>query len=108
MTVRLAPVSEQVAPKEKHIHGDINMSALSKQEGLAVELCLRISADPHMVDDELFNRLKEVYSEEEIVELVWAASFMNGANKFNITMRLDTRDDSVYPTNLEYKSLGAK
>ena len=52
--------------------------------------------------------MKEVYSEEEIVELVWAASFMNGANKFNITMRLDTRDDSVYPTNLEYKRLGAR
>jgi len=108
MTVRLAPVSEQGAPKEKHVHGDINMSALSKQEGLAVELCLRISADPHMVDDEFFNRLKGAYSEEEIVELVWAASFMNGANKFNITMRLDTRDNSVYPTNLEYKPLGAR
>ena len=69
---------------------------------------MRISADPHTVDDGLFDKLKAVYSEEEIVELVWAASFINGANKFNITMRLDTRDASVYPTNLEYQRLGAK
>ena len=107
MTVRLAPVSEQVAPKEPHIQGKIDAGALSEKEALAVELALRVSADPHSVDDDFFGKLRNVYSEEEIVELVWAASFINGANKFNITMRLDTRDDSVYPTNLEYKRLGA-
>ena len=106
MTVRLDPVSEQVAPKEEHIKGKIDTNALREKEALAVELALRISADPHMVDDDFFNKLKTVYSEEEVVELVWAASFINGANKFNITMRLDTRDESVYPTNLEYKRLG--
>jgi alkylhydroperoxidase family enzyme len=108
MTVRLAPVSGQVAPKEEHIKGKIDTEALSEKEALAVELALRISADPHMVDDDFFGRLKAAYTEEEVVELVWAASFINGANKFNITMRLDTRDDEVYPTNLEYTRLGAK
>ena len=108
MTVRLAPVSEQVAPKEEHIRGKIDAGALSEKEALAVELALRVSADPHMVDDEFFAKLKTAWSEEEIVELVWAASFINGANKFNITMRLDTRDESFYPTNLQYERLGAK
>ena len=108
MTVRLAPVSEQGAPMEQHIQGKIDAEALSEKEALAVELTMRMSADPHTVDDDLFSKLKTVYSEEEIVELVWTASFINGANKFNITMRLDTRDESVYPTNLEYKRLGAK
>lgn len=108
MTVRLAPVSEQVGPKEEYIKGKIDKSGLTEKEALAVELSLRISADPHSVDDDFFDQLRKEYSEEEIVELVWAASFMNGANKFNITMRLDTRDDSVYNTNLEYKRLGAK
>ena len=108
MTVRLAPVSEQVAPKEEHIKNKIDKSALSEKEALAVELSLRVSADPHSVDDAFFDQLRKAYSDDEIVELVWAASFMNGANKFNITMRLDTRDDSVYPTNLEYKPHGAK
>ena len=93
---------------EPHIQGKIDADALSEKEALAVELAMRISADPHTVDDGLFDKLKAVYSEEEIVELVWAASFINGANKFNITMRLDTRDASVYPTNLEYQRLGAK
>ena len=106
MTVRLAPVSEQVAPKEEHIKGKIDAAALSGKEALAVELALRVSTDPHMVDDDFFAKLGTEYSEEEIVELVWAAAFINGANKFNITMRLDTRDESTYPTNLEYKGLG--
>ena len=106
MTVRLVPVSEQVAPKEEHIKNKIDKSALSEQEALAVELALRVSADPHSVDDAFFAKLRSAYSDEEVVELVWLASFINGANKFNITMRLDTRDNSVYPTNLEYKPLG--
>ena len=106
MTVRLAPVSEQVAPKEEYIRGGIDKKALTEKEALAVELALRVSADPHSVDDAFFDKLKSVYSEEEIVELVWAAAFINGANKFNITMRLDTRDDSVYSTDLKYRGGG--
>ena len=106
MTVRLAPVSEQVAPKEPHIQGHIDTENLSEREALAVELSLRISADPHMVDDEFFQKLKAVFSEEEIVELVFGASVYNFGNKFNITMRVDTGADSPYPTGLEYKRLG--
>jgi hypothetical protein len=108
MTVRLAPVSEQVEPKEPHIQGHIAADKLSDREALAVELSLRMSADPHMVDDEFFARLKGVFSEDEIVELVFGASVYNFGNKFNITMRVDTGKDSPYPTDLVYKRLGEK
>ncbi|MCZ6646897.1 MAG: hypothetical protein O7B79_11745 [SAR324 cluster bacterium] len=106
MTVRLAPVSEQVAPKEPHIKGHIDTDKLSSREALAVELSLRMSSDPHMVDDDFFAKLKDEYSEEEIVELVFGAAVYNFGNKFNITMRVDTGADSPYPTGLQYKRLG--
>lgn len=71
---------------------------------MAVELSLRMSADPHMVDDEFFGKLKEVYSEEEIVELALGCAIYNFSNKFNITMRVDTNEGSKhYPTGLTYK-----
>ncbi len=106
MTVRLAPVSEQVKPKEPHIKGQIDMSNLTEREGLAVELARRISTDPHSVDDDFFGKLKSVFSEEEIVEMALAVSFWNFGNKFNITMRLDTNADSNYPTEMVYKRYG--
>ena len=102
MEVRLAPVSEQVAPKEPHIFKKINPDGLSRQEALAVELSKRISDDPHDVDDAFFAELKKEFSEEEIVELVFAISLYNFGNKFNITMRVDTNADSPYRHHLEY------
>ena len=103
MTVRLAPVSEQVAPMEQHIQGKIDADALSEKEALAVELAMRISADPHMVDDGLFNKLKTVYSEEEIVEMVFACGIFNWGNKFNITMHMDTGSETEYGEGMEYR-----
>ena len=102
MTVRLAPVSEQVKPKEPHIFGKINPEGLTRQEALAVELSQRMSDNPHDVDDAFFAELKKEFSEEEIVEMVFAAALYNWRNKFNITMRVDTNPDSPYAHNLEY------
>jgi alkylhydroperoxidase family enzyme len=108
MTVRLAPVSEQVAPKEPHIKGHIDTDNLTDREATAVDLASRMAADPHMVDDAFFQKLKTVFSEEEIVELVFGAAIYNFGNKFNITMRVDTGADSPYGTGLRYKRLGEK
>ncbi len=95
-------VSEQVGPKEKHIFKHINTEGLTRRETLAVELSSRISLDPHLVDDAFFGELKGEFSEEELVELIFAASLYNFGNKFNITMRLDTDADSPYAHDLEY------
>jgi hypothetical protein len=46
--------------------------------------------------------LKAEFTEEEIVELVFACSVFNFGNKFNITMRLDATEDSKYPKNMTY------
>jgi hypothetical protein len=40
--------------------------------------------------------------DKEIVELVFACAVFNFGNKFNITMRLDTTEESDYPKGMAY------
>jgi alkylhydroperoxidase family enzyme len=68
---------------------------------LVAELANKIVSDPNAIEDELFSRLKKYFSDEQIVELVFAASIFNFGNKFNITMRLDTAKDSPYGSIFE-------
>ena len=117
--MRLAPVSEQVKPKEPAIGvcdisrmtkpealaalaHKIDTGKLSRREGLAIELVDRMVADPHTVDDGFFAQLKTAFSEDELIELVFAAALFIWGNHFNITMRVDTDPESLYPHNLAY------
>ncbi len=99
--MRTAAVSGDVRPKEDAIlSGDY--SSLALREALAVELAERMAMDPHSVDDDFWAKLSEAFTEEEVVELVFATSIFNWGNKFNITMRLDT-DGVEYEKGMEYK-----
>ncbi len=99
--MRTAAVSGDVQPKEDAIlSGDY--SSLVPREALAVELAERMAMDPHSVDDAFWRKLQEAFTEEEVVELVFATSIFNWGNKFNITMRLDT-DGVEYEKGMEYK-----
>ena len=92
-----------VEPREKAVlSGSYEGSALSEKEAVAVELAERMAMDPHSVTDDFFERLRQHFSDEQIVELAFACSIFNWGNKFNITMRLDT-DGVNYPTGMEYK-----
>ncbi len=94
-------MSGDVRPKEDAIlSGDYG--SLAPREALAVELAERMAMDPHAVDDAFWTKLSEAFTEEEIVELAFAASIFNWGNKFNITMRLDT-DGVEYDKGMEYK-----
>ena len=77
-------------------------SGLSEREAVAVELAERMAMDPHSVTDDFWASLRKHFSEEEVVELVFATSIFNWGNKFNITMRLDT-DGVSYPKGMKYK-----
>jgi len=93
-----------VEPKEVCILGPrIDEAKLTRREALAVQLAARIARDPHTVDDKLFEELRQHFSQEEIVEMVFACSLFNWGNKFNITMRLDTAPGGPYPTGLIYR-----
>ncbi len=80
----------------------IDTGQLTKREALAMELIDRMVADPHSVTDEFFTRLKQAFSEDELIELVFAGALFIWGNHFNITMRVDTDAESAYPHDLAY------
>lgn len=94
-----------VSDKEAAIHehqpqaGDV----LNEREALAIQLAERIALDPHTVDTPFFSRLKEHFSDEEIVEMVFACGIFNWGNKFNITMQMDADTASEYEAGMEYR-----
>jgi hypothetical protein len=54
------------------------------------------------VTDDFWTTLKSEFSDEALVELVFACGIFNWGNKFNITMRLDT-DGAAYPRGMQYR-----
>lgn len=105
MAVRTTAVRGDVAPKEAEIQqrqpqpGEL----LNDREALALQLAERMALDPHTVDDAFFARLKEHFSEDEVVELVFACSIFNWGNKFNITMQMDADEASEYEKGMRYQ-----
>ncbi len=85
----------------------IETGKLTKREALAIELIDRMVADPHAVTDQFFAQLKQAFSEEELIELVFAGALFIWGNHFNITMRVDTDRESAYPHNLVYAEAAA-
>jgi alkylhydroperoxidase family enzyme len=103
MTVRTAAVRSDVGQKEEAFLGDaIDESKLTDRETMAVKLADKMARDPHEVTTPFFNQLREHFTEQEIVELVFASSIFNWGNKFNITMQLDTDPESDYEHDLQY------
>ncbi len=101
-TVRAAGVREDVAPREAAVFGDIDASQLSSREVVAVRLAEYMAGDPNYIPDAFYDELKAEFSEDEVVELVFGCSIFNFGNKFNITMKLDSTEESKYPTGLSY------
>ena len=95
------PVAEREAACQEHQPkaGD----ALNEREAMAISFAERIALDPHTVTDEFYADLKTVFSDEEIVEMVFACGIFNWGNKFNITMNMDADGDSDYPSDMEYR-----
>lgn len=101
-SVRSQSVRDEVGPKEDALFGEIEGDEFSPRERLAVELAEQMAGDPNYITDEFFEELGEEFTDDEIVELVFACSIFNFGNKFNITMTLDADEGSQYPTGLEY------
>ncbi len=84
---------------------ELDESKLTDREAMAVRLAEKIARDPHEVTTPFFNRLREYFTDQEIVELVFACGIFNWGNKFNITMQLDTDPESAYEHNLQYQEV---
>ncbi len=94
-----------VGPKEDAClqHQPQAGEALNDREALGISLAERIALDPHTVTDEFFAKLREHFSDEEIVEMTFACGIFNWGNKFNITMNMDTEPESDYEHGMEYR-----
>lgn len=94
----------EVAGKEDAIHShQPQPGVLTEREAVAVQLAERIALDPHTVDDDFFASLRQHFSDDEIVELVYACGIFNWGNKFNITMHMGADAESEYPKDLQYR-----
>jgi alkylhydroperoxidase family enzyme len=93
MDINAAGGSEVGASPEKiDALADFRTSDLfSPAEKVALELADAATALPHDVSDELFERLREHYSEAEIVELAYIVALENFRSRFNRTLRVEAQ-----------------
>lgn len=102
-TVRTADVRDDVAPKEEAVLADdVDETALSHREYLAVELAELLSTDPHKISDSFFADLRAEFSTAQLVELLLFCSLEVGLDRFTIALTLDTTENSPYETGLDY------
>lgn len=77
------------------IDGDYTSSGLfDEREQLAIEWAEKVTLNEAKYDDELFERLKAAFSDQEIVELTMATAMFNCFNRVvdSLHVELETRD----------------
>jgi alkylhydroperoxidase family enzyme len=65
-------------------------SDFTSAEKAALAFAERMTLDPHHVDDELWNQLREFFDEGEIIELAAAIGLFNYFNRFNDALRMES------------------
>lgn len=93
MDINAAGGSEAGASDEKiaALNHYQDSDLFSEAEKVALELCDRATALPHDVSDEFFARLRERYSDAEIVELDYIVALENFRSRFNRTLRVEAQ-----------------
>ena len=93
MDINAAGGSEAGASPEKiEALAEFRTSELfSPAEKVALELADAATSLPHDVSDELFERLREHYSEAEIVELAYIVALENFRSRFNRSLRIEAQ-----------------
>jgi alkylhydroperoxidase family enzyme len=75
------------------VSGD-NLSTLNDLERLVVELADRMTDTPSNISDELYARLREKFSEEQLLELAGQIAFENFRARLN--RAFDVGSDELY------------
>ena len=63
----------------------------SDEERLALEYADRMTITNEDVSDEFFEKLREVYNEDELVELTAIIAWENSSSKFNRALRVPSQ-----------------
>jgi len=67
----------------------------STAERVAIELAIAAASQPNDVTDELFDRVKDHWTEGQIVEIVSLVSYFGFMNRFNDTMATPLEDEPI-------------
>lgn len=71
-----------------HLHDHHDAACFSTADRVAFDLAEAMSVTPTTVDDALWSRLHEHYSDDEIVELVHIVAWENYRSRFNVSLGL--------------------
>jgi alkylhydroperoxidase family enzyme len=74
-----------------------NSKLFNEAERVALEYAERITYTDQQVDDELFARVKQHFTEPQIVELTAAIAFENFRSKFNPPLKIEAQGFCVVP-----------
>jgi alkylhydroperoxidase family enzyme len=89
-----------IAPEKIEALADFRASQLfSPAEKVALELADAATGLPHDVSDELFGRLREHYSNSQIVEMSYIVALENFRSRFNRTLRVEAQGFCVLPAH---------
>lgn len=67
----------------------LDPAMFSEKEFVALELADRMAASGHAVDDKFWERLRGLFDEGEVVELVSVIGLFNYFNRVNDTLRME-------------------
>lgn len=88
INMRFAAVKEKVSVKEGAIFGTVDAEKLDRQEFLAVSLAEQMAKDPNNIPSTFFEELKEAFTEQQVLGLVYACAAFGLGNKINSTLQL--------------------
>jgi len=98
--VRFQDVRDEVEPLEDDVLGELTSEKLTEREALAVRFAEKMGGDPLQITDEFYAELKEEFSEEEIVELVFTECVYKMGHCLNNTLRVGRGEEELeYPMN---------
>jgi alkylhydroperoxidase family enzyme len=72
-----------------------NVDEFDAKDRLVIEYARQMTMDPNRVRDGIFDRLRDYFSEPEIVELTWRIAMCGAFNRFNDVLQLDIEDDAA-------------
>src|SRR5581483_8320569 len=86
-----------VAQSARAPQGDFDFSIFNEKERLTIELADAMADTPSNISDELFRRLREEFSEEQLLELGAHIAFENFRARYNREFDVGS-DDLYHPT----------
>lgn len=96
--VRYQDVLDEVEPLEDEVLGEFSPEKLTEREALAVKFAEKMGGDPHQISDEFYDKLKEEFSEDEIVELVYTECVYKMGHCLNNTLKAGRGSEELeYP-----------